>query len=226
LQQQHSKKAFNDNNEALMNDFYKRHPDWRNPEGVIENKLYELQTEGNIIRMTGNEFHNLIKESVKSLLNEVVLHTDYGDISFHGNNAYDWAELAKLRKDKYNFASKKTDALHSKGREYIANGDRAMADNMFDLAHATSKQADKEVDNWLRNLKNAKDLGYSPKNLNNIADDRLAREKELYNMAMSAKTPEEKQKYLQMYNDVAGDIEGRANANFNQYIELKNKLGK
>jgi hypothetical protein len=70
LQQQHSQKAFNDDNEALMNDFYKRHPDWRNTEGVIENKLYELQTEGRIIRMTGSEFHNLIKESVKKLLKE------------------------------------------------------------------------------------------------------------------------------------------------------------
>ena len=35
-----------------------------------ENKLYELQTEGRVIRMTGNELHKLIKESVKRILGE------------------------------------------------------------------------------------------------------------------------------------------------------------
>ena len=49
---------------------YKRLNHDQNPKIAIENKLYELQTEGRVIRMTGDEFHNLIKESVKKLLKE------------------------------------------------------------------------------------------------------------------------------------------------------------
>ena len=47
---------------------YKRLNHDQNPKIAIENKLYELQTEGRVIRMTGNELHNLIKESIKGIL--------------------------------------------------------------------------------------------------------------------------------------------------------------
>jgi hypothetical protein len=49
---------------------YKRLNHDQNPKIAIENKLYELQTEGRITRMTGSELHNLIKESVKKILKE------------------------------------------------------------------------------------------------------------------------------------------------------------
>jgi len=49
---------------------YKRLNHDQNPKIAIENKLYELQTEGRVIRMTGNELRSLIKESVKKLLKE------------------------------------------------------------------------------------------------------------------------------------------------------------
>jgi hypothetical protein len=34
----------------------------------FENKIYEIYREGRVTRMTGNELHNLIKESIKGIL--------------------------------------------------------------------------------------------------------------------------------------------------------------
>jgi hypothetical protein len=48
--------------------FKKEHPDWFTGGMAVENKVYEIYREGRVTRMTGNELHNLIKESIKGIL--------------------------------------------------------------------------------------------------------------------------------------------------------------
>jgi len=47
---------------------YERLDKDQNPKIATENKLYEIYGEGRIYRMTGNELHNLIKESINILI--------------------------------------------------------------------------------------------------------------------------------------------------------------
>ena len=46
----------------------KEHPDWFTGGMAVENKVYEIYGEGRVTRMTGNDLHNLIKESVNKIL--------------------------------------------------------------------------------------------------------------------------------------------------------------
>lgn len=69
---------------------YKRLNHDQNPKIAIENKLYELQTEGRVIRMTGSELHNLIKESVKNLL----------EVNGSGMDDRAWSNMEDLRYDR------------------------------------------------------------------------------------------------------------------------------
>ena len=48
--------------------WYKKHPDWVNNGKVEENRIYEIYGEGYAYRMTGSEFHDMIKESVQKLI--------------------------------------------------------------------------------------------------------------------------------------------------------------
>jgi hypothetical protein len=50
--------------------FKESHPDWFTGGRVEENNNYEIYGEGRVYRMTGNELHKLIKESVKRILGE------------------------------------------------------------------------------------------------------------------------------------------------------------
>ena len=50
--------------------FKQKHPGWFTGGMAQEGKNYEIRTENRVIRMTGNEFHNLIKESVNRVLME------------------------------------------------------------------------------------------------------------------------------------------------------------
>lgn len=46
-----------------------------------------------LIRLTESDLHNLVKEAVNKILNEV----QYGGESLHGNKAEDWEALAHVR---------------------------------------------------------------------------------------------------------------------------------
>jgi hypothetical protein len=48
--------------------FKKEHPDWFTGGMAVKNKVYEIYGEGRVTRMTGNDLHNLIKESVNKIL--------------------------------------------------------------------------------------------------------------------------------------------------------------
>ena len=56
-----------------------------------------------IVRLTENQLQNIITESVERILNEVKVKCADGEIrDLHGNNAKDWTQMAKLRKQRAN----------------------------------------------------------------------------------------------------------------------------
>jgi hypothetical protein len=179
-----------------------------------------------LVRLTEGDLHRIVKECVNRILNEVKLKTKHGEISLHGNNAYDWAELEKLRRDRASAVSKSIDKARQRGWKYREDGDEEKARQEFDSISSLNNVADKEFRNRFRNGKNAEDLGYKYRNLDNIEGDRFEKLKSIKAMMDRATSPEEKHKYYQMYCDIEGDLKGRADAELNQYLELKNKLGK
>jgi hypothetical protein len=68
----------------------------QNSYGVKENRFYELCMEGKAIRMTGNELHSLVKESVKKIIKEGGLYGSYKDFAF--KNAKDLEDFDRLKK--------------------------------------------------------------------------------------------------------------------------------
>lgn len=74
--------------------FKKEHPDWFTGGMAVENKVYEIYREGRVTRMTGNELHSLIKESVKKVVKES-LYGDYSRYAF--NNAKNLKDFDRLR---------------------------------------------------------------------------------------------------------------------------------
>jgi len=72
----------------------KEHPDWFTGGMAVKNKVYEIYREGRVTRMTGNELHSLIKESVKKVVKES-LYGDYSRYAF--NNAKNLKDFDRLR---------------------------------------------------------------------------------------------------------------------------------
>jgi hypothetical protein len=72
----------------------KEHPNWFTGGMAVENKVYEIYREGRVTRMTGNELHSLIKESVKKVVKES-LYGDYSRYAF--NNAKNLKDFDRLR---------------------------------------------------------------------------------------------------------------------------------
>ena len=70
--------------------FKKEHPDWFTGGIAVENKVYEIYREGRVTRMTGNELHNLIKESVKNIL----------EANGSGMDDKAWSNMENLRYDR------------------------------------------------------------------------------------------------------------------------------
>lgn len=68
------------------------------------------------IRLTESQLHQIIKESVTKILNEVQINTANGEqYSAHGNDPVAWAHMAELRNQKGQDSWKK----QSKCKRYI-----------------------------------------------------------------------------------------------------------
>ena len=61
----------------------------------------------NLVRLSESQLYNIIAESVKKFLKEVRVQCTDGQIrNLHGNNARDWTQMSKLRKQRANQYSK------------------------------------------------------------------------------------------------------------------------
>jgi hypothetical protein len=99
---------------------YKRLNHDQNPKIAIENKLYELQTEGRITRMTGSELHNLIKESVKRVIKESGMYGLYKNFAF--KNAKDLKDFDRL---------KQSAEIEGEDEAELAQGNHPQTNNNF-----------------------------------------------------------------------------------------------
>ncbi len=111
-----------------------------------------------LIRLTEQDLHKIVKESVNKILNEVrYLDVDfpYNIRSYHGNNPNDWGALADERyrrgldaKREYEYYDSPQDALYS---DHIPECPDWWYDRM-------QRDMDKEYRNAERNLKHSQDL--------------------------------------------------------------------
>lgn len=130
-------------------------------------------------RMTEGRLRNMINEAVKKALSEV----KYNGVSRHGNNPYDWKDLADERENMEN-------VYDDQYRTYKKAGDTQNAEKADDMSM-------KQYRNKKRNLKNAKVLGWQGE-----GDTRLA-----------GATRAANQGNYERANMLLGDVEGRANQN-------------
>lgn len=84
------------------------------------------------IRLTENDLHNIIKESVRRIINEVQVNGQ----SLHGNNAQDWQTMQNIRRQQF---------FNSNGQNNKAkNAWFRNADNRRDLQYQERQQQAKQ----------------------------------------------------------------------------------
>lgn len=138
------------------------------------------------IILNENEFKKLVEDCVKMTLNE----WKYKGVSYHGTNPYDWADIA--------------DERDRRGTQILQAKKRLLSIGEKDAADLADKEYDKNDDKYIHDRRMARELGYN----RNVS--RQEKAQEYYDLALQAKTPEEKQKYIKLANDILGDVEGRA----------------
>lgn len=100
-----------------------------------------------IVRLTENDLHKIIKESVQRIINEV----KFGGESFHGNNPEDWAAMTLLRRANNKSATDIRRSPHSK----VAGSDETPSNNLGVLSYDryNADQEDRNIKNYWSSLR-------------------------------------------------------------------------